>query len=128
MIDRPDWNFDNKGQEVIPSDAQKSHEQLIHEMESYTGPKGVAASTPANPVTPATANKSGLPDFNYDRQGREMQTTPEHGLPPEIVKEMHASAEGYDAQLATMQASATKVIQEMPPNFAEHFDTLSPSI
>jgi hypothetical protein len=46
----------------------------------------------------------------------------------EIAREMHASADGYDAQLQMMQASAAKVLQEMPPHFAERFEKLSPGI
>jgi hypothetical protein len=41
---------------------------------------------------------------------------------------MHASADGYAAQLAMMQASAARVLQEMPPHFAAHFEKLSPGI
>jgi hypothetical protein len=70
-------------------------------------------SSPPPAATPEPAGKR--VDLGYDRQGREIPVGNEHGLPAEIAREMHASADGYDAQLATMQASAAKVLQEMPP-------------
>jgi hypothetical protein len=82
----------------------------------------VADEAPAASVPATTEN------LGFDRRGNVIPATNEHGLPMEIAKEMHASADGYDAQLFMMQNSAAKVLQDMPPHFVEHFETLSEGI
>jgi hypothetical protein len=130
MIDRPDFSkmFDAQGNALVPSAPEQA-----------SGDDAPAASTQA--LVPSDPNAQNKPvdrardlqtgqftkapvvDLGFDRQGNVIPSTNEHGLPAEIAKEMHQSADGYDAQLQMMQAAATKVLQDMPAGFAEHFET-----
>lgn len=127
-IDRPDFStmFDARGNALVPADNLPADPaDTIKQIAAYDG----SGSTPDAPVPATTTEPLGKRvDFGHDRQGREIPLTNEHGLPAEIAREMHASADGYDAQLAMMQASAAKALAEMPPHFAEHFEKLSPGI
>lgn len=84
--------------------------------------EGSSTQVPATTAEPAGKRI----DLGYDHQGNVILATNEHGLPTEIAKEMHQSADGFDAPLSMMQASS--ILQEMPVDFAQHFKTLSESI
>src|SRR5262245_53133254 len=61
MIDRPNWSpgqFDNKGNEITPSDAPKSHEQIIAEMNAYPNPVPATTSPAASVPVPAKDGKA----------------------------------------------------------------------
>jgi hypothetical protein len=71
------------------------------------------------------------PYWNYDRHGREISTASDYGLPPNLVRDMHASTDGFDAQLEALKTSAARVLDSAPVDrnaFIAHFDTLSPPI
>src|SRR5262245_31973602 len=67
-IARPDWNYDNSGNALVP--AAPSHEQLVSDIAAHDGPTGAAASTPAAPApVPAKVERDAngkiiRPDWN----------------------------------------------------------------
>jgi hypothetical protein len=88
-----------------------------------------AIGKPVPPVTTATAPARA--DWNFDRQGREISTESRDGLPPELVRDLATSPEGYEASLEALRTSANRVLEAAPVDrnvFIAHFDTLSPSI
>jgi hypothetical protein len=139
-INRDDWGsrFDSRGNDLVP--AMPSPDAVLKEMQTGDGRPSAAtqaAFAEHNATTPVPASKPRDPetgryiqraDWNYDRTGREISTASDNDLPPNLVRDMHSSADGFDSQLAQMKTTAQRILADMPQNFAAHFDTLSPSI
>jgi hypothetical protein len=124
-IERDDWGdkFDNSGNLIPADNLPRDPAETIRQIATYD-PTNVAASTPAT-----TPGPLGEPvDRGHDRHGNAIPVGNKHGLPAEVAREMHASADGYAAQLSMMQTTASRVLEELPSSFAAAFDTLSPSI
>jgi hypothetical protein len=67
MVDRPDWNFDNSGNAVVPADNLPAPAEVQRQIETMDGPPPTVKSTPNVPAK----NVSKLADWNYDNQGNE---------------------------------------------------------
>jgi hypothetical protein len=149
-IERKDWGpgGEHRGPTAVtvhggPRNEPPSPDSILKEMQTGDGRPSLAtqralAEHNATNIVPAKREREPEtgryvtkthPDWNFGRHGREIVPVSGHdGLPLALVRDMHASAEGYDTQLAMMQESAQRILADMPANFAAHFDTLSPSI
>jgi hypothetical protein len=115
---------------TTPQTEAPSPEQVLTEMKTADGPSAETQALVQTGPSAQSAPTDPTDKWEFDSKGNPIPETNEHGLPPEIAKEMHASADGFDAELASLQSSATRVLEPMPDpqSFVQHFETLSEPI
>jgi hypothetical protein len=76
-VERPDWNFDNSGNAVVP--AAPSPDQVIHEMQTQSGPspettRALAETTPASSTAPVPAARDASGNIVREDWGKKPPT------------------------------------------------------
>jgi hypothetical protein len=84
--------FDAQGNALVPS----APEQAVAETgEEAPTTFSMPVERARDPATGQCIAKTPAVDLGFDRQGNVIPSTNEHGLPAEIAKEMHQSADGF---------------------------------
>src|SRR5262245_53733840 len=121
MIDRPDWpagKFDSKGNELIPSDAPKPHEQIIAEMNAYpnsvptTSDASAAAPVPAKDGKGIVRNDWGSPTQAVAPPGEPLIN--ELGYGQSLMNKLASQPDGLEANDARLVEAASKTLEAQP--------------
>jgi hypothetical protein len=135
MTDRPDWagKFDNKGNEITPSDAPKSHEQIIAEMNAY--PNVPATAPPAAAVPAPAKDDKGIVRADWGNPSQEVAPAGEQiigglGYGQSLMNRLASQPDGFEANDARLLESAFNTLEAQPdPDaFATAFDLLPASL
>lgn len=121
-IDRPDWGSGGENRSMVPTSPTTDIDQGFLD-------NGMTRAELATIRSGEITRPDWSGDYNpADFVGHSGHKPSDAGLPAAVVDDMRNSADGYDAQLGSMQHSARLIAAEYGQGIVDHFEQLPDSL